>query len=117
MVEPSGWHCHPVATEERFTQVNFYFLILTQNNRKVRKINAFLDWDLHHGSELLSASRGFDSRWEHSRKLQAMQNGRNSSSFFYSIGRQPAMKKVVKIIVHDVSIQCGKFLRKYFNNV
>ena len=78
MVEPSGWHCHPVATEERFTQVNFYFLILTQNNRKVRKINAFLDWDLHHGSELLSASCGFDSRWEHSRKLQAMQNRDNA---------------------------------------
>ena len=76
MVEPSGWHCHPVATEERFTQVNFYFLILTQNNRKVRKINAFLDWDLHHGSELLSASCGFDSRWEHSRKLQAMHNSK-----------------------------------------
>ena len=43
MVEPSGWHCHPFATEERFTQVNFDFLILTQNDRKVRKIKAFLD--------------------------------------------------------------------------
>ena len=46
MVEPSGWHCHPFATEERFTQVNFDFLILTQNDRKVRKIKTFLDLDL-----------------------------------------------------------------------
>ena len=37
MVEPSGWHCHRFATEKRFTQVTFYFLILTQNDRKVRK--------------------------------------------------------------------------------
>ena len=46
MVEPSGWHCHPFATEERFTQVDFDFLILTQNDRKVRKIKTFLDLDL-----------------------------------------------------------------------
>ena len=43
MVEPLGWHCHRIATEERFTQVNFYFLILTVNDRKVRKIKAFLN--------------------------------------------------------------------------
>ena len=46
MVEPSGWHCHRIATEERFTQVNFRFLILTRNDRKVRKIKTFLDLDL-----------------------------------------------------------------------
>ena len=46
MIEPSGWHCHPVATEKRFTQMNFNFLILTQNERKVRKINASLDLDV-----------------------------------------------------------------------
>lgn len=46
MVEPSGWQCHRFATEERFTQVNFYFLIMTQNDRKVRKIDAFLDLSL-----------------------------------------------------------------------
>lgn len=33
MVGPSGWQCHPVATEERFTQVNFDFLILTVNGK------------------------------------------------------------------------------------
>ena len=45
MVEPLGWHCHRIATEERFTQVNFYFLILTVNDRKVRKIKTFLYLD------------------------------------------------------------------------
>ena len=55
------------------------------------------------GLELLSASCGFDSRWEHSRRLQAMQKKRWMEferiysqripfvSFF--IGRQPATEK------------------------
>ena len=68
MVEPSGWQCHPFATEKRFTQVNFYFLILTVNDRKVRKIKTFLllrrtflDWDLHHQPVLLRLYCRFDS--------------------------------------------------------
>ena len=32
MVEPSGWHCHPFATEERFTQVDFDFLMAQSQN-------------------------------------------------------------------------------------
>ena len=43
MVESSGWQCHRIATEERFTQVNFYFLILTVDDKKVRKIKTFHD--------------------------------------------------------------------------
>ena len=83
MVEPSGWQCHHFVSESRFTWMIFCFL---------------------HGLELLSASCGFDSRWEHSNGHEPCKKRDNmdcaslladNSYYLFFYRATPAMKNIV----------------------
>ena len=105
----------PVCHRKAFYSDDFTFSYFDTELQESKKNQGFpllrwtfLDWDLHHQPVLLSASCGFDSRWERSNGHEPCKKRdntdcasllANNSYYLFFYRATPAMKKVKLFLV------------------